>query len=177
MSKVHVGFGGNVGDVEANLRVAIEAVGRLPGTRIRRVSSLFRTGPVGVTEQPEFLNGAVEIETALGPAVLLAALLEIEGSLGRKRERRWGPRTVDLDLLLWEDRVVRSRELEIPHPRLHERGFALAPLAEIAPQARHPVLHATVRELLAALGSQPDVRQVASAGWSAWAQSLEDRRP
>lgn len=177
MSRVHVGFGGNVGDVSANLRAAIEAVGRIPGTRIQEVSSLYRTAPVGRTDQPEFLNGALEVETSLPPEGLLGALLEIETSLGRTREVRWGPRTVDLDLLLWGDRVIHSKDLEIPHPRLHERGFVLTPLAEIAPEARHPVLRKTVAELLAGLGSGPDVRRLDDAPWTVWARFQEKRHP
>ena len=174
MARVHLAFGGNVGDVEDTLRSALEEVSLLPGTRVVRVSSLYRTAPEGVTDQPEFLNGAAEVETDQAPGAFLEALLAIERRLGRTREVRWGPRTVDLDVVLWEDLVLHSADLEVPHPRMHERAFVLAPLAEIAPQARHPVLGRTVGELLEALGSAAGVRH---AGRPAWAEGLEERGP
>jgi len=174
MARALIAFGGNVGDVEASLRLALEAVARLPGTRVVRVSGLYRTAPVGVVDQPAFLNGAVEVETALGPAELLRRLLEIEAGLGRTRDVRWGPRTVDLDLILYEEQVVATPELEVPHPRMHERGFVLVPLAEIAPDAGHPVIGRTVRELLADLGPTPDVIPL---GRPAWAEALEKKPP
>ena len=174
MPRALIAFGGNVGDVEANLRRALKALAALPGTRVVRVSGLYRTEPVGVVDQPAFLNGAVEVETALGPAELLRHLLEIEAGLGRVRDVRWGPRTVDLDLILYGERVVGTPDLEVPHPRMHERGFVLVPLAEIAPQARHPVLGRTVRELLADLGPTPDVIPL---GRPAWAEALEKEPP
>lgn len=174
MARVHVAFGGNVGAVEETLRRALEAVAKLPRTRLRRVSPLYRTAPVGVTDQPEFVNGAVEVETGLAPEAFLAELLSIERSLGRTREVRWGPRTVDLDVALWEDLVIRTPALEVPHPRLHERAFVLAPLADLAPEARHPVLGATIRDLLEALGPSAGVHCL---GRPPWAESLEEDAP
>ncbi len=174
MPRALIAFGGNVGDVEGNLRLALEALAALPGTRVVRVSGLYRTAPVGVVDQPAFVNGAAEVETALGPAELLRHLLDIEVGLGRVRDVRWGPRTVDLDLILYGEQVVSTPDLEVPHPRMHERGFVLVPLAEIAPEAGHPVLGRTVRELLADLGPTPDVIPL---GRPAWAEALEKERP
>lgn len=165
MSRVHIGFGGNLGDVETNLRRALEAVSHLAKTRVVRISSLYRTAPVGVEDQPDFVNGVLEVETDLDPQDLLRALLEIERSLGRTRGARWGPRTVDLDLLLWEDRVMHTAALDLPHPRMHERGFVLVPLAEIAPRARHPELGKEVRELLEELGPTADVTPMGRPPW------------
>lgn len=170
MERVHIAFGGNVGNVEENLRLALESLARLPRTCIRRVSSLYRTAPVGLTDQPDFLNGVAELETALAPRELLGELLAIEGSLGRTREVRWGPRTVDLDIVLWGQRVVDSADLEVPHPRMHERAFVLVPLAEIAPGARHPRLDRSVRELVASL---PDAAEVAKSRRPDWLEDWE----
>lgn len=174
MGRAHVAFGGNVGDVERNLRRALEAVAALPGTRIQKVSSLYQTAPVGVQDQPEFVNGALELETGLSPEELLRHLLEIETALGRTREVRWGPRTVDLDLILYEDRVLRSLALELPHPRMHQRGFVLVPLAEIAPHTVHPGFGKRVSQLLDDLGPTDDVRLL---GRPEWLDSLEERNP
>ena len=160
-----VAFGGNVGAVQENLRRAIEAVAALPETRLTRSSSLYRTAPVGVEDQPEFVNGALAVETRLPARDLLAALLGIEQTLGRTREVRWGPRTVDLDLILYGDTVVDQADLELPHPRMHQRGFVVVPLAEVAGALRHPLLGCTVAELLRDLGPTPDVELLGRPGW------------
>jgi 2-amino-4-hydroxy-6-hydroxymethyldihydropteridine diphosphokinase len=169
-----IAFGGNIGEVGENLRRALEAIASLPTTRVRLVSSLYRTAPVGVSDQPDFVNGAAGLETDLKPDALLAELLKIEGSLGRTRERKWGPRTVDLDVLLWDSEVLSSPSLEVPHPRMHERGFVLVPLAEIASQVVHPILGRTIRELRDALGPTPDVELL---GRPSWIEALEREGP
>ena len=137
-----VGLGGNLGDAAANLREAFAALGRLPDTRLSRASRLYRTSAWGVTAQPDFINAVAMIETALAPLALLQHLLRIERDAGRHRladgSDRWGPRTLDLDLLLYGDQVIDTHDLTVPHPHLHERAFVLVPLLEIAPDARIP---------------------------------------
>ncbi len=151
MPLVYVGLGSNLGDREATIRDALDLIHWMEGTVVLRVSSLRETDPVGYVEQPRFLNGVAELETVLEPLDLLEGLLGIERKLGRKREGpRFGPRTIDLDLLLYDDAVVREEGLEIPHPRLAERRFVLEPLAELDETLEVPG-QGSVRALLAAL--------------------------
>jgi 2-amino-4-hydroxy-6-hydroxymethyldihydropteridine diphosphokinase len=133
----YIGLGANLGDREGNLRASLERLAELGPVR---ASSFRETDPVGVTDQPRFVNAAAELETDVSPQELLAELLEIEHELGRDRarERRWGPRTIDLDLLLYGDEVLDEPGLTVPHPRLAERRFALEPLLELAPELRLP---------------------------------------
>jgi 2-amino-4-hydroxy-6-hydroxymethyldihydropteridine diphosphokinase len=132
--RAYVGLGANLGDRAATLARAIVLIGERPGIEVVAVSSFRETDPVGYLDQPRFLNAAVAIDTSLAPAALLSALLEIEQELGRVREGpRFGPRTVDLDLLLVEGVALDEPGLTLPHPRLHERAFALEPLAELDP--------------------------------------------
>jgi 2-amino-4-hydroxy-6-hydroxymethyldihydropteridine diphosphokinase len=133
----YIGLGSNLGDREENLRGALERLSELGPLR---ASSFRETDPVGVTDQPRFLNAAAELETELGARELLGRLLEIERGLGRDRavETRWGPRTIDLDLLLYGDEVLDEPGLTVPHPRLAERRFALEPLNELAPDLALP---------------------------------------
>ncbi len=138
-TRAYVGLGANLGRREETLRRAVELLGGLDGVAVVALSSLRETEPVGVVDQPPFLNGAVAIETDLSPRDLLEALLEIERTLGRVRDgSRWGPRTIDLDLLLYGGEVVEEPGLSVPHPRLGERRFALEPLAELDPSLEIP---------------------------------------
>jgi 2-amino-4-hydroxy-6-hydroxymethyldihydropteridine diphosphokinase len=151
----YIGLGANLGDRAATLREAARRLGEL-GT-ITAVSSFYETEPVGYREQPSFLNAVIALETDLPPAALFDALLAIERDLGRVRSFRNAPRTLDLDILLQDDLVMDTPELTLPHPRMHERAFVLAPLAEIAPDVRHPVFGSSAAELLAALPDQSGV--------------------
>lgn len=139
MTRAYVALGANLGDREATIRQAVEALAADPAIEVVAVSTLRETDPVGYLDQPRFLNGAAELETELPPRALLERLLAVEASLGRTREGpAMGPRTIDLDLLLHGDAVVDEPGLELPHPRLHERRFALEPLAELAPGLEIP---------------------------------------
>jgi len=150
LTRAYVGLGANLGDREATIRRAVERLGAEPGIEVVAVSTLRATEPVGYADQPRFLNGALAIETGLSPRDLLDRLLAVERELGRVREAgpRYGPRTIDLDLLLYGDAVVDEPGLAVPHPRLAERRFALEPLHELDPSLRLPDGH-SVRELLA----------------------------
>ena len=145
MTRAYVGLGSNLGDREATIRAAVAA---LPG--VVGISTLRETEPVGITDQPVFLNGVAAVETELAPRELLDALLAIERTLGRERRERWGPRTIDLDLLLYGGETVDEPGLTVPHPHLHERRFALEPLAELDPELDVPG-RGRVRDLLAEL--------------------------
>ncbi len=135
MARAYVGLGANLGDRTAMLSTAIDVLGETPGVEVVAVSTLRETDPVGYLDQPRFLNGAVALDTTLAPRELLERLLAVEVMLGRTRDGvRFGPRTVDLDLLLYADLELHEPGLTLPHPRLHERLFALAPLLELDPE-------------------------------------------
>ena len=146
MAIVYLSLGSNLGDREGNLERAIELL-QERGLLLRKRSSLYETEPWGRTDQPLFLNMALEIETALEPRALLSELQRVEVQAGRKKTYRWGPRTVDLDILLYNHIILNEEALKIPHPFMHEREYVLKPLDEIAPDAVHPVLQMSVHEL------------------------------
>jgi 2-amino-4-hydroxy-6-hydroxymethyldihydropteridine diphosphokinase len=161
-SPVYVGVGSNLGDRWANLQAAIEKLRSEPGVRVVRRSIVFETEPVGVADQPWFLNGVLELETDLTPRELLMVLKRIERELGRLPNRPWGERTIDLDLLLYGDQVIAEPELVIPHPRMWERAFVLLPLAELAPHMRTPDgrgIQQAAAELRDAQSIRPRLRQ------------------
>ena len=153
MKVVYIALGSNIGDRAENLRQAREQIA-VPDLRVLRASSIYETAPRDVKDQPWFLNQVIECETDLFPRQLLARLQKIEKSMGRKRRIAKGPREIDLDILFFGDAVVKAPELEIPHPRIAERRFVLEPLAELAPEKKHPGSRKTVREMLASVANQ-----------------------
>ena len=153
MTTVYLSLGSNLGDRDAHLAAAIEPL-EAAGIQIKRRSSIYETEPQDRREQPWFLNMVLEVETDLLPLEVLARIQKIEMELGRKRDVPQGPRTIDIDILFYGSSVITTPELEIPHPSMAARRFVLEPLAELAPNLRHPMLGKTIRELLPATGSQ-----------------------
>lgn len=149
----YIALGSNMGDKKAYLDSGVEGLRQTKGCRVLAVSDYLATEPYGVTDQDEFLNGAMKIRTLLPPHELLDRLHEIEQEAGRERIIRWGPRTLDLDILLYDDLILDDEELHIPHIEMYKRDFVLEPLCQIAPYMRHPVCNRTVQELLEALKS------------------------
>ena len=134
----YIGLGANLGERQENLQTALRKLSDLPTMELVRVSSLYESAPVGVTDQPDFLNLVAAVRMSLAPQALLDTLLHIENQMGRVRTQRWGPRVIDLDLLLYGSEQVALPGLTVPHPRLRERAFVVVPLAEIAPELRLP---------------------------------------
>ena len=144
----YIAFGSNMGNRLENCKNAVEALAKLPKCSLLKTSSFYETAPMGLLEQPSFINGVVLLESAEDAHWLLRRMQEIETALGRIRTIKWGPRSIDLDLLLFDDLIIDSPELSLPHPLLHERRFVLEPLMEIAPNLNHPTLAKTVAALL-----------------------------
>lgn len=154
-----VGLGSNLGEREAMIRAALEELSRLPETTLVRASSLYDTEPVGDVEQPNFLNAVAELDTQLTARQLLWNLMLVEKRLGRVRVQRWGPRTIDLDLLLYGDQVIEEDELRVPHPEMTRRSFVLVPLVELDPGLVHPLSGETMLAHLSRLGTRPPVKR------------------
>lgn len=143
----YIGIGSNLGDKQKHIADAIDMLENTQGIILKVISPIYETKPVGYVEQPDFLNCVAKIRTKLLPDELLEVCMHIENELGRKRTIKWGPRTVDLDILFYGDLVLDSDRLTIPHPLLHERGFVLVPLLDVAPDMLHPKLNVSIRAL------------------------------
>jgi len=157
--KAYLSLGSNLGDRAANIARAVEQLAK-SGVRVMRRSSLYETEPVEFVDQPWFLNSVIETETALEPAELMRTVLQIEKTMGRERCVAKGPRVIDIDILLYDDLVIHTPELEVPHPRMAERLFVLVPMAEIASKVIHPALNVTVAQLLAGTSDRSEVRRI-----------------
>ena len=155
--RVYLSLGSNLGDRAAHLNAAIKRMDTLG--KIMAVSSFYETEPVELTAQPWFLNCAVELDTEKMPKQLLASIFDIEKEMGRRRVQKKGPRTVDIDILLFGNSIIKAKGLTIPHPAMHDRRFVLEPLAEIAPEIRHPIFKRTIRELRDALPPGQEVKR------------------
>lgn len=147
MTDVFLGLGSNVGDRENQLKKAIRLLDEQPGIKVVKVSSFYETEPVGYVDQPDFLNLCVEIQTELSPKAVLESGLAIEQQLHRVRKERWGPRTLDIDILLYGDQIIEEEDLTIPHPRMTERAFVLIPLQEIAPNKVEPRTQTKIKDI------------------------------
>ncbi|MCQ9292212.1 2-amino-4-hydroxy-6-hydroxymethyldihydropteridine diphosphokinase [Staphylococcus hyicus] len=151
MIDVYLGLGSNIGDREQQLQSAVERLDQVTGIHVQHTSSMYETKPVGYVEQPDFLNVCLHIKTTLSPEALLHQCLRIEKELHRVREVRWGPRTIDIDVLLYGDEIIESEQLIVPHPRMTARAFVMIPLNEIAAHVIEPRSKKTIQSLV-----QPD---------------------
>jgi 2-amino-4-hydroxy-6-hydroxymethyldihydropteridine diphosphokinase len=156
MNESYLLLGSNQGNSKALLQEAAQLIGNTCGT-ITATSAIYRTAAWGVSDQPDFLNQVIAIQTSLSAMQLLTAIQTIEATLGRQRDVKWGPRTLDIDMLFFNDDIINTPELVVPHPYLHSRRFTLVPLAEIAPKKLHPVLHRNITELLEACPDKLEV--------------------
>jgi len=162
---VLLSLGANIGERELTLLGALEMIAAIPNVSLVRVSSLYATEPVGYRDQPEFVNCAALVESRLSPRDLLKRLREIERELGRVERLKWRQREIDIDIILHGDQVISTHDLTIPHPEMERRLFVLRPLAEIAPEAIHPVLGLTVGQLLERCPDDGAIRRVSFDGW------------
>lgn len=158
MATVYLSLGSNLGNRIQNLKLGIKKIGAADKISILMISSVYETDPVGYKNQSQFLNLVLKVSTSLNPLPLLERLLAIEEKMGRKRSEKWGSRNIDIDILLYDDLIVNSDRLTIPHPRMHERRFVLVPLAQIAPKLLHPLLKKTVSKLLESCEDNSKVR-------------------
>lgn len=159
MNQAYLLIGGNLGDRTAHLAQARTLIGRHIGS-IENASAIYETAAWGLVHQPDFYNQALRVSTALQPEPLMQMILKIEADMGRVRNERYGPRVIDIDILLYNDLICALPLVTLPHPRMQERRFVLAPLDEIAPEVQHPVLHQTIRQLLAAVSDDSAVKKI-----------------
>ena len=157
MARCYLGLGSNLGDCAAAVRESADLISAGGNIVLRRLSSLYVTKPWGNEDQPDFVNAVAEVDTDLGPGELLARAKSIENRMGRERRERWGPREIDIDLLLYGDEVVRTRDLRIPHPGIEERAFVLVPLLELSPDLAHPATGRRFAESLEKLTGSGEV--------------------
>ena len=148
MPVAYIGFGSNIGDRLTHIQNAIDVLSKTEEITLQKISSIYKTDPVGYEAQAQFLNGVAAIQTHLSPLSLLHTLKDIETAIGRKHRVRWGPREIDLDILIYGDMCLQTEQLVIPHPEMHLRRFVLVPLAEITPDLVHPVFQETIHALL-----------------------------
>ena len=157
MHLAYIGFGSNIGERLTYIQNSLHSLSAVEGITLKTISSIYKTEPVGNEAQDDFLNGVVSLETSLSPHTLLHTLKDIEVSIGRQHRTHWGPREIDMDILIYNDLCLQTPDLTIPHPEMHLRRFVLAPLAEIAPNLSHPVLNKSILSLLLSVNDDNSV--------------------